>query len=164
MSETKIILFRRRKKGKKADDKYKDNSFDRIQDDRHLLGIETNFVGPIKAPWHWRQERMSELRRALMARDGGRCRWCGIGLHNDALKICGRNTTRATVDHLILKSSGGEDTLENTILSCSKCNTNRNRPSWRPKLPESLALFNTLTPPELGKNYFLKKPANKHES
>lgn len=48
-------------------------------------------------------------RRNIMKRDGHKCQYCGI---KDEL----------TIDHVIPKSRGGQDTWENLVTACSSCN------------------------------------------
>jgi 5-methylcytosine-specific restriction endonuclease McrA len=49
-------------------------------------------------------------RRALFARDGWRCVYCGT------------STGRLTLDHVIPRSRGGDSTWENVVTSCAPCN------------------------------------------
>jgi 5-methylcytosine-specific restriction endonuclease McrA len=49
-------------------------------------------------------------RRALFARDGWRCVYCGSA------------TGRLTLDHVIPRSRGGESSWENVVTSCAPCN------------------------------------------
>jgi 5-methylcytosine-specific restriction endonuclease McrA len=49
-------------------------------------------------------------RRALFARDGWRCVYCGDG-HG-----------RLTLDHVVPRSRGGESSWENVVTSCASCN------------------------------------------
>lgn len=49
-------------------------------------------------------------RRALFARDGWRCVYCGT------------STGRMTLDHVIPRSKGGESIWENVVTSCATCN------------------------------------------
>jgi hypothetical protein len=49
-------------------------------------------------------------RRALFARDGWRCVYCGSA------------GGRLTLDHVVPKSRGGESVWENVVTSCSPCN------------------------------------------
>jgi 5-methylcytosine-specific restriction endonuclease McrA len=48
-------------------------------------------------------------RRALFARDGHRCVYCGSG-------------TRLTLDHVVPRSRGGDSVWENVVTSCAPCN------------------------------------------
>jgi hypothetical protein len=48
-------------------------------------------------------------RRALFARDGNACQYCGSG-------------ARLTLDHVNPRSRGGESTWENVVTACSPCN------------------------------------------
>jgi 5-methylcytosine-specific restriction endonuclease McrA len=49
-------------------------------------------------------------RRALFARDGWRCVYCGT------------SGGRLTLDHVIPRSRGGESSWENVVTSCASCN------------------------------------------
>ena len=49
-------------------------------------------------------------RRALFARDGWRCVYCGT------------STGRLTLDHVVPRSRGGESTWENVVTACAPCN------------------------------------------
>jgi len=48
-------------------------------------------------------------RRALFARDGWRCVYCGVG-------------GRLTLDHVVPRSRGGHSVWENVVTSCAPCN------------------------------------------
>jgi 5-methylcytosine-specific restriction endonuclease McrA len=48
-------------------------------------------------------------RRALFARDGHRCVYCGSGM-------------RLTLDHVVPRSRGGDSVWENVVTSCAPCN------------------------------------------
>ena len=49
-------------------------------------------------------------RRALFARDGWRCVYCGT------------TTGRLTLDHVVPRSRGGDSVWENVVTSCAPCN------------------------------------------
>jgi 5-methylcytosine-specific restriction endonuclease McrA len=49
-------------------------------------------------------------RRALFARDGWRCAYCGT------------SGGRLTLDHVVPRSRGGESVWENVVTSCAPCN------------------------------------------
>jgi 5-methylcytosine-specific restriction endonuclease McrA len=49
-------------------------------------------------------------RRALFARDGWRCMYCGT------------TGGRLTLDHVVPRSRGGESSWENVVTSCAPCN------------------------------------------
>jgi 5-methylcytosine-specific restriction endonuclease McrA len=83
-------------------------------------------------------------RRALFARDGWRCQYCGAG-------------TKLTLDHVVPRSRGGDSDWENVVTSCAPCNLKKgNRlpeevqmnliASPRPPAP---ALFVTLSAPRI---------------
>ena len=49
-------------------------------------------------------------RRALFARDGWRCAYCGT------------SSGRLTLDHIVPRSKGGESVWENVVTACAPCN------------------------------------------
>ena len=49
-------------------------------------------------------------RRAVFARDGHSCQYCGI------------EGVRLTVDHVLPRSRGGRNTWKNTVAACETCN------------------------------------------
>ncbi len=53
--------------------------------------------------------RRKITRRAVFARDGWTCQYCG-------------SRTNLTVDHVIPRSKGGPSTWENIVASCAPCN------------------------------------------
>lgn len=60
------------------------------------------------------------LRRQVIERDGTICVYCGWVLveSNDP-----HRANRLTLDHIIPRSLGGRNTLENLVVSCAPCNT-----------------------------------------
>ena len=62
-------------------------------------------------------------RRALFARDGWRCVYCGSA------------NGRLTLDHVIPRSKGGDSTWENVVTSCAPCNLRKGN-----RLPEEVAM------------------------
>jgi hypothetical protein len=54
------------------------------------------------------------LRFRVLERDGFRCVYCGRNPKDDGVKL--------EVDHIIPKSKGGQDTLDNLVTACSECN------------------------------------------
>jgi len=70
-------------------------------------------------------------RRAILARDGFRCQYCG-------------STRHLTLDHVIPRSRGGSSSWENVVTSCAPCNVRKGAclpnevgmwPSRRPRPP-----------------------------
>lgn len=61
-------------------------------------------------------KRRQRVKRTLRARDGARCRLCGIAE--------GENV-RLTIDHVIPKAMGGSNKLENLRLLCDPCDDKR---------------------------------------
>lgn len=56
----------------------------------------------------------SSIREAVILRDNGRCRACGIG-DRDAIQC----------DHILPESRGGDDSLENLQALCGVCNNRK---------------------------------------
>jgi 5-methylcytosine-specific restriction endonuclease McrA len=88
------------------------------------------------------QRRIS--RRALFARDGWRCQYCG-------------STGRLTLDHVVPRSRGGDSVWENVVASCAPCNLRKGdrlpeeasmHPQVKPR-PPAPALFITLAAPHI---------------
>jgi 5-methylcytosine-specific restriction endonuclease McrA len=62
-------------------------------------------------------------RRALFARDGWRCVYCGS------------SGGRLTLDHVVPRSRGGDSVWENVVTSCAPCNLRKGN-----RLPEEVAM------------------------
>ncbi|TAK56703.1 MAG: HNH endonuclease [Bacteroidetes bacterium] len=52
-------------------------------------------------------------RKNILRRDGHRCQYCG------------RSDSMLTVDHIVPKARGGEDTWENLVAACVHCNNRK---------------------------------------
>ena len=83
--------------------------------DRPLRSATGNFVWPhvIRLVHYVRVPRAVQRkisRRALFARDGWRCVYCGT------------NGGRLTLDHVVPRSKGGESIWENVVTACAPCN------------------------------------------
>lgn len=62
----------------------------------------------VKVPY---QTRVALNRRAVFARDGNRCQYCGATAEN--------------IDHVVPRSKGGSHTWENVVAACRPCNTRK---------------------------------------
>jgi 5-methylcytosine-specific restriction endonuclease McrA len=88
------------------------------------------------------QRRIS--RRALFARDGWRCQYCGMA-------------GKLTLDHVVPRSRGGDSVWENVVTSCAPCNLKKgNRLLHEVQMhliaaprPPAPALFVTLSAPKI---------------
>ncbi len=82
-------------------------------------------------------ERRRVSRRAILARDGFRCQYCG-------------SPRQLTLDHVIPVSRGGTSTWENVVTSCAPCNVKKGAslpseigmaPRQRPRPPSLIELL-----------------------
>ena len=64
-------------------------------------------VSYVKVPRH--SQRRKITRRAVFARDGWTCQYCGA-------------RTQLTVDHVVPRSKGGGSTWDNIVAACAPCN------------------------------------------
>lgn len=63
------------------------------------------------------EQRWRQLKRDVEIRDGSKCRLCRRQCRFDAPKL----TQRADPHHVIFRSAGGDDTLENVLKLCRSC-------------------------------------------
>ena len=68
-------------------------------------------------------KRIMLTRKNIIKRDGGRCQYCG------------NRKSQMTVDHVVPKIYGGEDTWENLVCACHNCNNRKGH-----HLPEQVGL------------------------
>lgn len=61
------------------------------------------------------QQRVKLNRRNLFARDRNRCQYCGRHFP----------TSELSIDHVVPRSQGGEDSWENLVCSCVRCNAKK---------------------------------------
>lgn len=78
----------------------------------------------VKVPY---QRRVPLNRRAIFARDEGRCQYCGNGAEN--------------IDHVVPRSRGGSHTWENVVAACRRCNTKKGN-----RLPREAGMTLTRNP------------------
>lgn len=62
----------------------------------------------VKVPY---QARVALSRRAVFARDGHRCQYCGASAEN--------------IDHVVPRSKGGPHAWDNVVAACRPCNTRK---------------------------------------
>jgi 5-methylcytosine-specific restriction endonuclease McrA len=70
-----------------------------------------------------RNEARKITRRAVFARDGYSCQYCGSGV-------------RLTMDHVVPRSRGGMSSWENVVTSCAPCNHRKGD-----RLPHEIKMF-----------------------
>jgi 5-methylcytosine-specific restriction endonuclease McrA len=84
---------------------------------RRLRAVSRSYAWPIvirllsfvRVPRH---EARKITRRAVFARDGYACQYCGAA-------------HRLTVDHVVPRSRGGRSTWDNVVTSCAPCNARK---------------------------------------
>lgn len=60
-----------------------------------------------------------ELSKAIKTRDHNRCRYCGVPVNwRDR-----RGPTGGTYDHIVPITAGGQETMENIVVACRRCNS-----------------------------------------
>jgi len=98
----------------------------------------------VKVP---RGDRRRLSRRAVLARDGYRCQYCG-------------STRHLTLDHVIPRSRGGITSWDNVVTSCAPCNVRKGAhlPTEVGMLPHSHPRAPSLT------DFLLSSPASIPES
>jgi 5-methylcytosine-specific restriction endonuclease McrA len=118
--------------------------------DRPLASATTTFPWPhvirlvtyIRVP---RSVQRKISRRALFARDGWRCVYCGSA------------GGRLTLDHVVPRSRGGDSVWENVVTSCAPCNLRKGNRLLdeismalrKPPRPPAPALFIRLAAPSI---------------
>lgn len=101
-----------------------------------------------RANRHKPRHALAAMRKALIARDGHHCRFCGIPLvraevrkelnrlypeaaqwnsRNEKEQHRGLQVMWLQYDHVVVHSRGGETTLENLVVACAACNFGRDR-------------------------------------
>lgn len=100
---------------------------------RHLRTATASFVHPlvIRLVYYVRVPRFQARRisrRAVFARDGHVCQYCG-------------SASRLTVDHVVPKSRGGGSGWENVVTACAPCNTRKGD-----RLPDEIDMHPLTTP------------------
>ena len=88
-------------------------------------------------------------RRALFARDGWRCAYCGT------------TNGRLTLDHIVPRSKGGESIWENVVTACAPCNLRKGNRLLHelhielahPPRPPAPVLFIHLATPKIPKRW-----------
>ncbi len=82
-------------------------------------------------------------RKNIIRRDNHRCQYCGV-------------STNLTIDHIIPKSRGGEDTWENLTTACIKCNNKKGD-----RIPEEAKMVLYYNPKKPSHITFIKNFAGK---
>jgi 5-methylcytosine-specific restriction endonuclease McrA len=78
-------------------------------------------------------------RKAVLARDGWICQYCGSDKHG------------LTVDHVIPRSRGGESVWENIVASCAPCNRRKGN-----RLPQEIRMHPKRRPRPPGPTVFIR--------
>jgi 5-methylcytosine-specific restriction endonuclease McrA len=78
-------------------------------------------------------------RKAVLARDGWTCQYCGSSKHS------------LTVDHVVPRSRGGESVWENIVASCAPCNRKKGN-----RLPQEIRMHPKRRPRPPGPTVFIR--------
>lgn len=83
------------------------------------------------APYRRWDSRQRDIVRMLIAkRDGGwRCHWCQHQLFEEADR---QSKFFPTIDHLVRQCDGGDSGLDNLVLACRLCNSQRHNKPLHP--------------------------------
>jgi 5-methylcytosine-specific restriction endonuclease McrA len=85
----------------------------------HAYPLVIRLVYFVRVPRH---ESRKISRRAVFARDGYECQYCGAGSH-------------LTMDHVVPRSRGGRSSWDNVVTSCAPCNLRKGN-----RLPEEVEM------------------------
>ncbi|MDH3226191.1 MAG: HNH endonuclease [Thermoleophilia bacterium] len=118
---------------------------------KYLRSATSSFAAPlvirltyfVRVP-RYQGRRIS--RRAVFARDGYECQYCG-------------SRTRLTVDHVVPSSRGGAGTWDNLVTACSSCNLRK-----ADRLPTEAAMPIRSTPRAPGPQVFISLAVPKRPS
>ena len=92
-------------------------------------------------------KRVDLTRHNILRRDGYRCQYCGT------------SKTPLTIDHVIPKTKGGQDTWENLVCACVKCNNKKGNRS-----PEQMNMALLTQPKRPNHLFFIQRFAHANES
>jgi len=102
----------------------------------HVIRL-SNYVRVPRDP-----QRRKITRRAVFARDGWSCQYCGV-------------RASLTVDHVIPRSKGGDSTWDNIVASCAPCNRRKGdklphvanmHPRMKPRMPHPQVFIQLASP------------------
>lgn len=91
----------------------------------HIQPLVIRLITYVRVP---RNEKRRTSRRAVFARDGYRCQYCGATAH-------------LTVDHVIPRSRGGTSNWDNVVTSCAPCNIRK-----ADRLPDEVGMVPAVHP------------------
>ncbi|MFP5451816.1 MAG: HNH endonuclease [Thermoleophilia bacterium] len=91
----------------------------------HVLPLVIRLTNYVRIP---RNENRRTSRRAVFARDGFACQYCGTTHH-------------LTVDHVVPRSRGGDSSWTNVVTSCAPCNMRKGD-----RLPAEIGMHPRTTP------------------
>ena len=77
----------------------------------------------VKVPEHVAFNRLN-----IFLRDDFRCQYCGDTF----------NTRELTFDHVIPRSKGGRNSMDNVVSACEPCNSKKGNSIWKPRNPPKI--------------------------
>lgn len=92
----------------------------------YVVSVGKERAGAAQASGRWIRV---EKRAALYERDGWACVYCGRG-PRDARRWS-QAVVILTLDHLVPRSQGGDNTPRNLVSACRSCNSSRQDRDWR---------------------------------
>lgn len=104
ISKYEAIILLLKKKIRMVEDS---SSFICTIKDKYIVPAVAALVEYVKAPF----TEIKLTRGNIFKRDGYKCAYCGL---NDRKEL--------TIDHVVPKSKGGQNTWENMVTCCKKCN------------------------------------------
>jgi len=94
---------------------------------KRIEAVEEKLSGSLSDAARYREEytlHRLKIRRELWLRQRGKCACCGADTH---LHLCdgGEKKRLATYEHVIPKSAGGGNGVDNGVITCHECNNKR---------------------------------------
>lgn len=98
----------------------------------------------------WTKNKIGQARRRqIFARDGFRCHWCKTLLRRVRKGTVRLDADHATIDHVIPRSRGGDNSANNVVACCHACNQRRSKGSGSAGLLTEAQLLELIQPKPL---------------
>lgn len=94
-----------------------------------LLKDAVQVKWPADAQKEWWYSKLAAVRRTKLLRcceqQGYRCCYCGAKTWHPSYGESGPNRKKATLEHVVPRSQGGTDSMNNLAMACASCNNMR---------------------------------------